>query len=389
MKTIFHLIIVVLLFITGSINAADTCAVSKIDVERLPDLNIPRAGHEVFCVNGEITVAGGHTNGFLPTPTAEYYKDGEWHTIPMIYTHDFGFSVVLNSGKVMLGGGCEKPIGIGQTYVTETYDPLTHSFNGFCSLQRKRTHASALEIDSGRVVVAGNWYYDDGIELFSDPKDTHADYNDYRLFTYIKDMSAGRAHPLILRTAKDDALILGGNGLTGDSLWTSIAYSLKGDSVTIPLLEEWWPFSNDMARSSESFIGDEAKGVHAYLLAVINRDGQVAIAKVVNGEFTLLPTACPVPMQSHGENIRYISTIIVDQKVGRGYLLGLSKDFQKAPEKAWRWYVLAIDYTKQPASLTLNYTDPLPEFNSYLPILTPEGNLLIAGGLYHGSNFTP
>ena len=202
-------------------------------------------------------------------------------------------------------------------------------------------------------------------------------------------MSVGRAYPLILRTAKDDALILGGNGLTGDSLWTSIAYSLKGDSVTIPLLEEWWPFSNDMARSSESFIGDEAKGVYAYLLAVINRDGQVAIAKVVNGEFTLLPTACPVPMQSHGENIRYISTIIVDQKVGRGYLLGLSKDFQKAPEKAWRWYVLAIDYTKQPASLTLNYTDPLPEFNSYLPILTSEGNLLIAGGMYHGSNFTP
>lgn len=390
MKTIFHLIIIfALLSITGSINAADTCAVSKIDVERLPDLNIPRAGHEVFCVNGEITVAGGHTNGFVPTPTAEYLKDGQWHTIPMIYIHDFGFSVVLNSGKVMLGGGCEEPIGMGQTYVTETYDPLTHSFNGFCSMQRKRTHASALELDNGCVVVAGNWYYNDGIELFSDPKETHADYNDYRLFTYIKDVSVGRAYPLILRTAKDDALILGGHDLTGDSLWTTTAYSLKGDSVTIPLLEEWWPISNDMARSSESFIGDEAKGIYAYLVAVENHDGQVAIAKVVNGEFALLPTACPVPMQSHGEDIRYFSTILVDQNAGRGYLLGLSRDFQKAPEKPWRWYVLAIDYTKQPASLTLYYTDPLPEFNSYSPILTPEGNLLIAGGMYHGSNFTP
>ena len=108
-------------------------------------------------------------------------------------------------------------------------------------------------------------------------------------------MSVGRAYPLILRTAKDDALILGGNGLTGDSLWTSIAYSLKGDSVTIPLLEEWWPFSNDMARSSESFIGDEAKGVYAYLLAVINRDGQVAIAKVINGE--RIPSHHDLPSQ--------------------------------------------------------------------------------------------
>lgn len=95
----------------------------KLQVEQLPDLNIPRAGHEVFCVNGELTVAGGHTEGFVPTPTAEYYKDGEWHTIQMTYPHDNAFSVVLRSGKVMLGGGSEQPIGIGQTFVTETYDP--------------------------------------------------------------------------------------------------------------------------------------------------------------------------------------------------------------------------------------------------------------------------
>ena len=51
--------------------------------------------------------------------------------------------------------------------------------------------------------------------------------------------------------------------------------------------------------------------------------------------------------------------------------------------------MLSIDYTKQPAALTLYYTDVLPELNTYAPILTPEGNLLIAGGLYNGSNFTP
>lgn len=383
------ILLFVMLSVAVSISGADTCAVRKIDVERLPDLNIPRAGHEVFCVNGEITVVGGHSDGFVPTPTAEYLKDGQWHTIPMMYTHDFGFSVVLNSGRVMLGGGCEGPIGIGQTFMTETYDPLTHTFSGFCSMHLKRTHASALELDSGRVVVAGNWHLDDGIELFSDPKGTHADYNGNRLFTYIKDMAAGRSNPLILRTAKDDALILGGFDMKGDTLWTSTAYSLKGDSVTIPLLEHWWPLSDDMYRSSESFIGDEAKGVYAYLVAVENRDGQVAIVKVSNGEFSLLPTACPVPMQSHGEDIRYTSLILVDQKAGRGYLLGVGRDFSKAPEKARRWYVLAIDHAVQPASLTLCYTEPLPEFNLYSPILTPEGNLLIAGGLYHGSNFTP
>ena len=87
----------------------------KIEVERLPDLNIPRAAHSLFFVNGELTVAGGHTNGFVPTPTAEYLKDGKWHLMDMVYNHDFGFSVVLKSGMVLLGGGSEQPIGIGQT----------------------------------------------------------------------------------------------------------------------------------------------------------------------------------------------------------------------------------------------------------------------------------
>ena len=40
--------------------------VVKVEVERQPDLNIPRARHTVFSVNGEITVAGGHTEGFVP-----------------------------------------------------------------------------------------------------------------------------------------------------------------------------------------------------------------------------------------------------------------------------------------------------------------------------------
>lgn len=50
----------------------------KMEVQRLPDLNIPRAGHAVFVVNGELTVVGGHTSGFVPTATAEYYSGGEW-----------------------------------------------------------------------------------------------------------------------------------------------------------------------------------------------------------------------------------------------------------------------------------------------------------------------
>lgn len=123
----------------------------RVEVERLPDLNIPRASHTVFSVNGEITVAGGHTKDFVPTPTAEYLKDGEWHLMNMVYNHDFGTSVVLKNGKVLLLGGSAEPIGIGQTFLAELYDPTTHTFEGFGSMERKRTGASALELENGRL----------------------------------------------------------------------------------------------------------------------------------------------------------------------------------------------------------------------------------------------
>ena len=61
----------------------ETCKLVKITVKRLPDLNIPRNGHSAYCLNNEITVFGGHTTNFVLTPTAEYYKDGAWHLMPM------------------------------------------------------------------------------------------------------------------------------------------------------------------------------------------------------------------------------------------------------------------------------------------------------------------
>ena len=54
--------------------------------ERLPDLAVPRSGHALLYLNGELTVLGGHTTGFIPTPTAEYFKDGAWHAVSTLYS---------------------------------------------------------------------------------------------------------------------------------------------------------------------------------------------------------------------------------------------------------------------------------------------------------------
>lgn len=204
-----------------SVAAAQTMI--HLEAEPLPDLNIPRAGHSVFYVNGEPTVAGGHTNGFVPTPTAEYYKDGKWHTMQMTYTHDFGLSVVLKSGKVLFAGGCSQPAGIRQTINAEIYDPKAHTFRGFGNLQRGRVWASALELDSGQVVIAGNWYAQDGIELFHEQQSDKGDNFHKRSFTYIKNVAAERCAPYIFRMADGDALILGNNSTTGESFHYTFA----------------------------------------------------------------------------------------------------------------------------------------------------------------------
>ena len=135
--------------------------VAKMQVDYLPPLHIPRSGHHVMYVNGELVVMGGHTNGFVPTRTAEYLVNNTWNVMNMVYDHDFGMVMRLSSGEVLLAGGVEKELGVGQTYGIEKYVPATHSFSGFASMDQKRAMATGAEISGGRVVIAGNWYRED------------------------------------------------------------------------------------------------------------------------------------------------------------------------------------------------------------------------------------
>lgn len=354
--------------------AVDTCKMVKITAERLPDLNIPRNAHAIFCMNGEVTVVGGHTKSFIPTTTAEYYKDGEWHLIEAEYPHDNGMCVVLKSGKVLLAGGHAEPMGVGRSYPVEEYDPETHTFRGFSCLSTKRTLAVGAELDSGKVVVTGNWYDEDGIELFDGDRD----------FSRVKDVSVGRATPYLLTTSNGDALILGNGGTRGEILFSDVVDRLKGEPLHVPLLRQWHPLFYEAPFCSDlGFIGDKATNDYSWLIPVQDRSvgdstiwllaRPMALLQVRDTVFSLLPTTSPVPVKGPYGPIFYYSPVIADRQSHRGYVHGIDKENCH--------YVLCVEYDKTPAPLTLYYTDPLPEAGFPEIVLTDDGNLMIVGGI--------
>ena len=379
MRQALHIIILSICLLT--VSRADAggaeglnCPVVRIDAERLPDMTVPRSGHSAFFLNGELTVVGGHTSGFVLTPTAEYFKDGEWHLLPTVYSHDGGISTVMKSGKVLLAGGFKDNLGIGQSFEVEFYDPATHQSKGFSCLDQKRASGAALELDSGRVMIVGNWYADDGIEMF-DGKTS---------FSHVRGVSQSRSLPHVFRTS-DDAMIVAGYDFHGEPIDSIIIDRLYGEPFRSELFDTWKPLHYDLVQhSGDSFIGDETKGEFRYLMPVKNEMGQLAIVEVRDTVFSPLSISGPVPMKSQWGAINYITPVYADRKHKKGYVVGF--------DDTNRLYALCIDYSRLPAPLTLYHTDPLPETGMQtIPVLTPEGNLILTGGVYHeaNSNFSP
>lgn len=351
------------------------CPIIKLEAERLPDMTVPRSGHSAFLANGEVTVVGGHTSGFVLTPTAEYFENGKWHQLQTVYTHDGSISIVMKSGLVLLAGGFKDNLGIGQSFEVELYDPATHLSKGFGCLDQKRVAGAAVELDSGRVMITGNWYTNDGIEIF-DGKTT---------FSHVRDVTQSRYLPHLFRTSDGDVLIVAGYDNHGESIDTIVVDRLYGEPFCNELFDNWHPLHYDLAQhSDDSFIGDETKGEFRYLMPVENKDGQLAIIDVRDTIFTPLPTSAPIPMSSQWGDIKYITPVFSDRQHQRGYIVGF--------DKTCRLYALCIDYTRNPATLKLYHTDPLPEAGMLtIPVLTAEGNLMLTGGIgtEPNGNFSP
>jgi len=336
---------------------------TKVHVEALPALNMPRGGHQTLVVGDELMVMGGHTDGFKPLETAEYLSKGRWVEVPMLYPHDGGFVTPLQDGRVMLGGGSSESFGIGQSFGVEVYDPATHAFTALGILDRERAYASALELPDRSVLVSGNWYAEDAVGL----------YRPGGSFDSVKEVAAPRNSPWIL-PAQEDYLIFGSESSRGGEA-PALVDRLYGEAFSEPLLEAW----KIGGRYSSSLEGSRV-GADTWLLAATSKeDGRLGFLKVAGGVFSVVEVETPLPAKGiDGAEIAWLIFLQTDRSQRLGWLSGIDIE--------GRLYFACIDYVPvfegEKADYRLFYAE-CPEGRFYYgpPLLLSGNRFAVVGGV--------
>ena len=360
-----------------ALGEVDGVPLYKMTVERLPDLPKPRGGQHTMLLGDELTVLGGITDGFVLEPTIAYLRDGTWHQVAMKYPHYYGFTTLLQDGSVMLGGGCSENFGIGQSWGVETYNPSTHTCKAVGIMDRKRAGVSASVLSDGRVVISGNWYAEDAIEIY-EPGDG---------FSFVKEPAVQRAYPQILPISPDNALIFSSEDTYGN-LMQDLVDQLSGDPFTEPLLKEW----NILPYMVNPTSADDLRtGEYSYLLpASRQEDGQAGILRLTDGHFSLLETERPVPMAlPDGEPLVWMHSLQVDRASRSAWMYALSGNGRFVAARIG--YDPIFEGGKATLEMFLADKPGGRSFFKNTPRLLEGGRIVLAGGVLSGvrndSNF--
>ena len=178
---------------------------ATLKYEKVADMLTPRMAHQAFPSGNGLVVVGGRTTGFNLTKTAELYQDGTWTSLSIANNHDGAFAVKLSDGRYMVGGGFSSAKGVGQSRVTDIYNPQTRTFTAGPQLTSARAQGKAISIGS-KVYVSGNWYA-------SDPT---LDYYDGSAFKAVGEMD-GRSNPYMMTDRNGELYVLSAYDTQGQS----------------------------------------------------------------------------------------------------------------------------------------------------------------------------
>ncbi len=333
----------------------------------MKNLQVPRSHHMAFVAGEDIVVVGGHTTGFIPTSTAEYYHGGRWRPIQQLYSHDGGFRVRLADGRWMVAGGFEKYLGIGQSYAVEVYDSTARSFSPLPIMEEKRAMARGISLPDGTVVISGNFFSGDSMETYRPEEGALSE----------RPVRDERMLPFLFRTGDDDVLLLGVMETHGKMLDTvSTEYLKKEGSFSHPLLEQWKPIPFIHTNwVPEDYAIDNT----SYLLPAKSKDGKTGILLLRDGDLSLLPTRWDIPEGNPMNPIQWSSLLLVHRDREAALLLG--------SDASCGFYICRIDYGSALAGgdapiCVYRTTYPVPEFtlDGPAPVLLQDGRLLMIGG---------
>ena len=214
-------------------------------------------------------------------------------------------------------------------------------------------------------------------------------------FQKVKDVTQSRSTPYILRSAPDNALIMGmGEDNYGKPLKECWVDRLTGPPFVPELLREWHPLpSLENAPSAEgSRIGD-----YTYLVPVTNESGELQLALIQGEDFSLLPLEKDIPTNGPWGRIGYEGTAKTDRERGYAWIQG--SDLEAHIFLVRIAYSKALEGGKAP--VRVYYTEPLVDVSDYpgsmtsqdafvspVGILLPDGRMALVGGVFQ-DNYTP
>ena len=302
-------------------------AVARLNYTQLPDMKTARVGHQIFSSGSDLVVVGGMTSNNQLAPTAELYENGQWKEISINNAHIYGFSVVMNDGRIMVGGGFNQISGSGSTKQTNIYNPATKSFMPGPDMTVNRSCSRAIAVGN-KIYVNGNLY----------AEDKKLDLYDGTTFSAVGSMD-GRSNPYLFSDNNGNVYSVSPKDVNGNDFglytYDDGEKALSGDKYNptdgktyyyrFLVFGNWMPLSltPDVRVSDYHYVED---GVNYYAVLTAG-DKRYLLTEVSPDEgkaYTYDSFSIPLVHPIHMTDITYRGGVFINQAKREYYLIGTS-----------------------------------------------------------------
>jgi WD40 repeat protein len=332
--------------------------------------------------DGRLIFFGGHGRGFVSLNTAEIWNPttDSFTQVTMNHTHDTPCFTRLADGRFLLAGG-SSDLGIPNDATSEIYDPSTGRFTSIGNMVRFRAGGGAVQLTGGKVLIAGAWWIHNDAHTYGELLDLGTSQ-----FSQTGPLNTPRAYPIVVATADGNALVIGGTGITGNSIGIRIERYLADQNSFVPVTDQLFPGEEGWVASGPPLPQADlqlADGRYLFLASrTINSVTSYSLFTVnpANGEIARFVTDPPLP----------------DSSGASPFFPALNADRSRAYIAAYRpntsppaYFLMLVDTAT--GKLTIPDVEP-PDVPGYFlggaTHVTPDGRLMVMSGSERPDNFS-